>query len=129
GEDCYVPGNPAADYRPVHAAKLVPAGSDITLNLHYTPNGKAVTDHVMVGFTVAKEPPQRRYLSMGASSTRDPKRFAIPANDPNWMSPPAEDIFNQDVELVFMMPHMHSRGKDMTYTLEYPDGKKQVILE
>jgi hypothetical protein len=27
-----------------------------------------------------------------------------------------------------MLPHMHSRGKDMMYTLEYPDGRKQVIL-
>ena len=27
-----------------------------------------------------------------------------------------------------MMPHMHVRGKDMTYTLEYPDGQKQTIL-
>jgi hypothetical protein len=36
--------------------------------------------------------------------------------------------FNQDVELVFMMPHMHFRGKDMTYTLEYPDGRKEIVL-
>jgi len=128
GEDCYVPGNAAADYRSVHAAKLVPAGSDIAMNLHYTPNGKAVTDHVMIGFTVAKEPPKRRYLSLSTSSTRNPKQFAIPPNDPNWMSPPAEVTFDRDVELVFMMPHMHARGKDMTYTLEYPDRRKEVIL-
>ena len=59
----------------------------------------------------------------------DPKSFAIPPNDPNWQSPPAEATFLQDMELVFMMPHMHFRGKDMTYTLEYPDsGRKQIIL-
>jgi hypothetical protein len=27
-----------------------------------------------------------------------------------------------------MMPHMHFRGKDMTYTLEYPDGRKEIVL-
>ena len=27
-----------------------------------------------------------------------------------------------------MMPHMHFRGKDMTYTLMYPDGRKEVVL-
>ena len=27
-----------------------------------------------------------------------------------------------------MLPHMHARGKDMTYTLEYPDGRKEVVL-
>jgi hypothetical protein len=38
-QDCYLPGNPAADYRTVKAAKLIPAGYDIFLNVHYTPNG------------------------------------------------------------------------------------------
>ena len=127
-EDCYLPGNPAADYRDFRAAKLIPAGSDITLNLHYTPNGTAVTDHVQIGFTVAKEPPQRRYVSLLTSSPSDPAHFAIPPNDGNWQSPPAEVTFTQDVELVFLMPHMHVRGKDMTYTLMYPDGRKEVVL-
>jgi len=127
-EDCYLPGNPVADYRDFNAAKLVPAGSDITLNLHYTPNGTAVTDHVQVGFTVAKEPPQRRYVSFLTSSPSDPAHFAIPPNDGNWQSPPAEVTFNQDVELVYLMPHMHVRGKDMTYTLVYPDGRKEIVL-
>jgi hypothetical protein len=128
GEDCYLPGQVANDYRVVHAGKLVPAGSDIALSLHYTPNGKALTDHVQIGFTVAKTPPQRRYVSFSAVAPTDPKVFAIPPNDANWQSPPAFAVFKKDVELVFMMPHMHSRGKDMTYTLEYPDGRKEVVL-
>jgi len=127
-EDCYVPGNFAADYRPINAAKLIPAGSDITFNLHYTPNGTAVTDHVRVGFTVTEKPPERRYISFLTTSPTDAKRFAIPPNDPNWESPPAEVTFLQDAELVYLMPHMHFRGKDMTYVLEYPDGRKQTIL-
>jgi hypothetical protein len=127
-EDCYLPGNRLADYRDFKAAKLVPAGSDITLNLHYTPNGVAVTDHVQLGFTVAKEPPQRRYISMLATAPTDPKIFAIPPHDPNWQSPPGEVTFNEDVELVYMMPHMHFRGKDMKYTLIYPDGRQEVVL-
>jgi hypothetical protein len=127
-EDCYLPGNFAADYRPIHAAKLIPAGYDIAFNLHYTPNGTAVTDHVKLGFTVAKTPPERRYISLLTSSPTDPKRFAIPPNDGNWESPPAEVTFLQDAELVYLMPHMHFRGKDMTYVLEYPDGRKQTVL-
>jgi hypothetical protein len=27
-----------------------------------------------------------------------------------------------------MMPHMHVRGKDMTYNLEYPTGESQIVL-
>jgi hypothetical protein len=127
-EDCYLPGNLAADYRPINAAKLIPAGSDISFNLHYTPNGKAVTDRVKVGFTVLDKAPERRYVSFLTSSPTDPKRFAIPPNTQNWESPPAEVTFLEDVELVYLMPHMHARGKDMTYTLEYPDGRKQIVL-
>jgi hypothetical protein len=127
-EDCYLPGNFAADYRSIDAAKLIPAGSDITFNLHYTPNGKAVTDHVKVGFTVLDAPPKRRYMSFLTTSPTSPKDFAIPPNDGNWQSPPAEVTFLQDAELVYLMPHMHFRGKDMTYILEYPDGRKQTIL-
>jgi hypothetical protein len=127
-EDCYVPGNAAIDYRNLNAAKLVPSGSDIIMSLHYTPNGKAVTDHVRIGFTLAKEPPKRRYISFNMSSPRDPKQFAIPPGDSNWESPPAMVTFRQDAELVFMLPHMHARGKDMKYTIEYPDGRKEVVL-
>jgi len=127
-EDCYLPGMVSDDYSVHNAAKLIPAGWDMMINLHYTPSGKAVTDHVQVGFTVAKDPPQRQYVSLMTSSVQDPVHFAIPPNDGNWQSPPAEVTFNQDVELVFLMPHMHVRGKDMTYTLEYPDGKKEVVL-
>jgi hypothetical protein len=128
GGDCYVPGNPAADYRSFGAAKLVPAGSDIVLSLHYTPNGTAVRDEVQIGYTIQKEAPKRQYLTFFPSASRDPALFAIPPGDPNWKSPPVDVTFLTDAELVYMMPHMHSRGKDMTYTLEYPDGRKEVVL-
>jgi hypothetical protein len=127
-EDCYLPGNAAADYRTINAAKLIPAGSDIVVSLHYTPNGTAVTDHVKIGFTVAKAPPERRYVSFVISAPTDGQHFAIPPNDPNWQSPPAVATFLQDAELVFMMAHMHFRGKDTRWTLEFPDGTKQVVL-
>ena len=127
-EECYLPGNFAADFRGIHAAKLIPAGSDLVFALHYTPNGTAVTDHVQVGFTVLEKAPERRYVSFLTSSPTDVKRFAIPPNDPNWESPEAEVTFLEDAELVYLMPHMHFRGKDMTYRLEYPDGKTKTIL-
>src|SRR5262249_51241795 len=50
-EECYDPGRPPEDFRPYNAAKLIPAGTDIAINVHYTPNGTPVKDHVRVGFT------------------------------------------------------------------------------
>ena len=36
--------------------------------------------------------------------------------------------FLEDVELVSMFPHMHVRGKDMTYTLTFPNGETETLL-
>jgi hypothetical protein len=127
-EGCYVPGQRTQDYRVHRAAKLFKAGTDIVFQVHYTPIGKEVTDRPRIGFTVAKEPPQRRYVSLGMSAPSDAKSFAIPPNDGNWESPPAEATFAENAELVYMFPHMHVRGKDMTYRLIYPDGKTETVL-
>src|SRR5215469_14029898 len=116
------------DYRTQGAAKLVRAGTDIVFQVHYTPIGKEVVDQPRIGFTVSKEAPKRVYMSFGISSPNDAKSFAIPPNTPDWESPPAEAEFTEEADLVWMFPHMHVRGKDMTYRLIYPDGKTETIL-
>ena len=128
-EECYEPGRGAADFRPYGAAKLIPAGTDIFVNLHYTPNGVAITDHIRIGFTIAKEPPKKRYLALSTSSTQDRNLFAIPPFDGNYQAPPAEVMFAEDVTLVGLMPHMHVRGKSATFYLDYPDGHSQTVLD
>lgn len=127
-EECYEPGRGPADFRQYNAAKLIPAGTDIAINVHYTPNGNAVTDHVEIGFTVAKEPPKRRYLALSGAPSTDRDKFAIPPYADNFEVPPAEFTFAQDVELVGLMPHMHVRGKSNTFYLDQPDGKSEIIL-
>ncbi|HEY3827270.1 MAG TPA: thiol-disulfide isomerase [Bryobacteraceae bacterium] len=127
-EGCYVPGQYTQNYRLFHAAKLIKAGTDMVFQLHYTPNGKDVVDHPRLGFTVAKTPAERVYVTIGTSAPSDPKHFAIPPNNPNWESPPMEAEFLEDAELVSMFPHMHVRGKDMTYQLTYPNGETETIL-
>jgi hypothetical protein len=126
----YVPGVPPQDYRVHRAAKLIPANSDLVLQVHYTTVGKAVTEITRIGFTVAKEEPLRRFLTFARQppSIDDPKIFRIPAGDPNWASPPLELGFDVDAELVWMMPHMHNRGKDMNYRLTFPDGRSESVL-
>jgi len=128
-QDTYVPGHTMSDYRPYQAARLIPANTDVYLNLHYTPNGTPVRTHVRVGFTVAKEPPQRGVFMVMVSGPSDREHFRIPANDRDWAASPGESTFARDVEIFSMMPHMHVRGKSMTYTLTYPNGKTETILD
>ena len=127
-EASYVPGMSFGDYSLSHAGKLIPAGTDLVVQVHYTPNGTEVIDRPQIGFRIAKEEPQRRYISYAISSPSDADSFAIPPNAPNWESPVAEATFQEEAEMVWMSPHMHVRGKDMTYRLEYPDGRKEIIL-
>jgi hypothetical protein len=125
---CFVPGVAAIDYRPYHAATLVPAGSDLTFQIHYNANGTETTDLSRVGFTIAKEPPPRQYINVSLNPSRDRQYFAIPPNEPNWKAPTASAVFTKDVEMVTLLYHMHDRGKDATTRLEYPDGRGETIL-
>ena len=120
----YVPGMPPQRFDIDHSAKLIPAGSDIILQLHYTTNGKtAVQDQTRVGITLAKAPPQKRFYSAVVAGWH----WAIPPGDPNYEAR-ASMTFGEPVELVFMQPHMHLRGKDMTIRLIYPSGESQTLL-
>jgi hypothetical protein len=126
-EAVYVPGTAPANYGLHGGAKLIPAGSDFVIQMHYTPNGAATTDQTRVAFTLAREKPRRRFLTMIPTAARDAGDFHIPAGDPNWETS-TEVVFQQDAELVWFLPHMHLRGKDMTYRLVYPGGESQVVL-
>jgi hypothetical protein len=124
---CWEHGLPSVDYRPLGAARLIPANSDLIVTSHYTTNGKtAVANRPRVGFTVTKIPPANKFVAFTLMPSLD--AFAIPPHDGNWKSPPASATFKQDVLLTWFWPHMHMRGKDFTYTLEYPDGRKEIIL-
>jgi Copper type II ascorbate-dependent monooxygenase, C-terminal domain len=126
GFTCYVPGRALSDFRPFHAALMVPAGYDVNWTIHYTPNGTELTDKPEIGLTVSQNPPE--HLLIESFGGTDPAKFAIPPNDGNYAVAPSEATFLADAELVWMSPHMHLRGKDMSYRLVFPDGKEQVIL-
>jgi hypothetical protein len=104
-------------------AKLIPAGSDFVLQLHYTPNGKATTDKSYFGLAFAKEAPLERVVTM-AVSTRD---FAIPAGAPNHRVE-AEMKVKDEMTLTALFPHMHLRGKAFEYRVVFPDGRKETVL-
>jgi hypothetical protein len=120
----YAPGLQPQRFDLGHGAKLIPAGSDIVLQMHYTANGKAATDLTKIGLVLAKQPPQRRYLTMNATQAR----FAIPPGDPNYEV--KSQVTLQDTsELVWLMPHMHLRGKDFEFRAVYPTGESETLLK
>jgi hypothetical protein len=111
---------------PVHApgtAKRIPAGSTLVFQVHYTTNGTPGKDRSRVGLIFAKEPPAREVRT---GLVANPV-FAIPPGAPNHRVE-AEATFSEDVKVWSLHPHMHLRGKDMTYTVTYPDGREQIAL-
>jgi hypothetical protein len=125
-EAVYVPGSPPMDFQFHNSAKRIRGGSDLRIEVHYTPNGTATSDQTMVGFTLAKGPARRRFVTMAPASLVD-ERTRIPAGVSDWETA-GEITFNRDVELVWFMPHMHLRGKEMTYRLLYPNGRTETVL-
>jgi hypothetical protein len=125
-EAVYAPGTQPIDYRYSDSAKLIPGGKPIRLEVHYTPNGKETSDKTMVGFTLAKEPAKRQFVIMAPEHLVDIRK-PIPAFEGNYETV-GEMTFSQDAELAWFMPHMHLRGKDMTYHLIFPDGREQTVL-
>src|SRR5687767_10464480 len=107
-------------------ARRIPAGADIVLQMHYTTIGQPVIDQTEIGVVLAKEPPTR--LRAGGGGQIPNVSFAIPPGAPNH-EVIAKQTINRDTYLSTMYPHMHVRGKAVSYTIVYPDGKEEVVLK
>ena len=72
---------------------------------------------------LAREPVAKRVLTISAANSK----FAIPPFDPNY-EVTSEMTLWADSELVWLMPHMHLRGRDFRYKAVYATGESQVLL-
>lgn len=129
----YIPGA-MPQVEPPHTGGLLRKGSKISLQLHYTTNGKATVDESEIGlwFYDDDELPTERMT--GECACIWPPR---PGVEGGWVNIPPHDpdyemsqtiVLKKDAYLYSMLPHMHFRGKRMRYYAEYPDGKKEELL-
>jgi hypothetical protein len=105
-------------------AKLIPAGSDLVFEIHYTPNGKATADRTRVGMMFAKSPPEKRVLTLQMSN----ERFVIPPGDANYRVTVWGSLPN-DALLLSFFPHMHLRGKAFEFTRILGNGLPETLLK
>ncbi len=118
----YAPGS-SPDVYPAGMAKLVKAGSDLVLEIHYTPSGKAVDDRIKVGMVFSKEHPSKRVLTL----QMDNEKFRIPAGERNFRVSVWGSLPN-DALLLGFFPHMHLRGTEFEYTRIRDNGLPETLL-
>ena len=118
-----VPGQSGLVF-PEGTGKLLPAGSWLKFQVHYTPNGTAVQDRSEVGFIFAEEPGVTEVQTAAAANLDlaiPPLAFDHEVN--------ASYRFPEDAAILSLFPHTHLRGTRFQYDLEYPDGKTAKLLQ
>jgi thiol-disulfide isomerase/thioredoxin len=119
----YVPGNDHVIF-PEGFAKLLPAGSKLRFQIHYTPNGTATRDQLKLAMIFAPIPPEHiirvagianHRLNIPAGASHHPESAVIPI--------PA------DVKLLAFTPHMHVRGAAFRYEAVLADGTVRTLLD
>lgn len=120
----YAPGNSVA-LNPPGVGGLLKAGTTLNLQMHYTTSGKETTDATEIGiyFYDEGEIPKER-MSGGVGNA-----FSIS------IPPQAKDhemelvtLVPEEAEIYSLMPHMHFRGKRMSFKAIYPDGSEEMLL-
>jgi peroxiredoxin len=121
----YVPG-----YRPPvfpdGMAKLIPAGSELIFQLHYTPIGSPQEDLSQLGL-IFEDPKNIKKVVVTQQAVTH--RFEIPPHADNHRVESTSRRAPVEVELLAMMPHMHLRGKSFKFEARYPDGTTEVLLD
>ncbi len=118
----YAPGKVDAMTFPENTGVFIPKGHKLSLQFHFTTNGKATVDETKIGLYMHDEPPAHENFTRSVSTA-----FRIP--------PYAKDhevraayTFQEDVVVTGLRAHMHFRGKDMKFIAEAPDGTLTELL-
>ena len=110
---------------PPGTARFLPAGRSMLGDFHYHPSGEATVDQTKIGFHFASEEEiEKELVNLWILNAE----FRIPPGAPNHRAE-ASHTFREDVRVLSLAPHMHYRGKDMTYTAVLPDGESRELLK
>lgn len=118
----YVPGAGIQVYNEGTGAP-VPAGGKLNFSMHYTTNGREMTDATQIGYYLLKTPPE---IIRRAAVISNPI-MRIPAGEARHTEV-AYLEFPADALLYSVHPHAHYRGYAVELTQITPDGKETPIL-
>lgn len=122
---CMVPGQTGLVF-PEGMAKLLPAGSWLKFQMHYTPNGTQNLDQSRIGLIFAEDQ-EREFIEIQTNCASN-ESFSIPAGA-YAHEVTAKYRFKEDATLLSLFPHTHLRGMRFLMELEYPDGRREDLLD
>jgi hypothetical protein len=120
----YAPGMNPWRY-PAGAAMKIAKGSQLVIQAHYTPNGTETQDRSYVGLKIMKPEDVKQQVRYNLVANVN---FEIPAGADNHEVRQAVRIL-KNIRLLNLFPHMHYRGKSFRFEAEYPDGRREVLLD
>ncbi len=124
----YVPGQSSMQL-PTGQARLVPAGSKLIFQLHYTPNGSPQEDLTKIGLVFAEpETVTEEIITVVALE----EKFEIPAQVENYKVSTTRRHWPAAGRLLAMSPHMHVRGKSFRFEAIWPEGseeRREILLD
>lgn len=117
----WVPGNFPLFY-PDGVAKVLPANTDLIVNMHYAPSAKDDTDQSEIHLYYAKGKPRRIIETLVFDETwvmNKPFEFQPDTVITFYMRSP---VLPTDLSLLSVLPHMHLLGKSFKSFAITPDG-------
>lgn len=117
-----VPGSQPLVTDPRVAVKI-PVGTTLMLQIHFTTTGKPETCRISVGmkFAGGVVDKQFRHILMKSST------FAIPPGHSNYEVKQGQ-VIDRPTTGIGLFTHMHLRGKDMKFLVDYPAGNTETLL-
>lgn len=106
------------------SAWLLPAGSDLILELHMTPTGKAERIQSRVGLWFTPRPPIRTPYMIRLGN----QRLDIPAGESRYTSTDRFEL-PVSVEILAVQAHAHNLARTVTAVARTPDGQRLPLLE
>ena len=104
-------------------AVLIPKGSVIGLQIHFTTTGKPEWSRISVGLKYPRVRVHKRLYHQQVHTNR----FRIPPFAPAHLVTASRRL-DFDATGVGLFSHMHVRGKDMTFFARHPDGTIDTLL-
>jgi tetratricopeptide (TPR) repeat protein len=115
----------AAPYtEPDGMALRLDAGTDLVLNIHLQPSGKAEWIQPSLGLYFTEQPATRVPMLLQLENDR---KLDIPPGEKNFL---VTDEFTlpEHVQLLAIYPHAHYLGKDLQAFAKFPDGTQKSLI-